>query len=47
MIRHRPAPSAMRREISRDRLIARASIKFAKLAQAINSTKPTAPHMLP
>lgn len=46
-MRHRPAPSAMRTEISRDLPIARASIRFARLAQAINSTSPTAAHMEP
>ena len=34
-------------EISRDRPIARASKRFARLAQAIKSTNPTAPHMDP
>ena len=45
MMRHRPAPSAMRTEISRARPIARASMRFARLAHAISRTNPTAPHM--
>ena len=47
MIRQRPEPSAMRIEISRDRPSARASSRFARFAQAINSTNPTAPHIDP
>ena len=46
MIRQRPAPSAMRTEISRERPMARASRRFARLAEAIRSTNPTAPHMV-
>ena len=39
--RRRAAPMAMRMEISRCRTAARASSRFAMLAQAINSTSPT------
>src|SRR5258708_3724244 len=39
----RPAPIAARMAISRLRIVARASSRFATLAQAINSTKLTAP----
>ena len=39
----RPAPSAARTAISRARPVARASSRLATLAQAISSTKPTAP----
>ena len=42
-IRHRPAPSAARIEISRCRTDARASSRFATLAHAISSTSVTAP----
>jgi hypothetical protein len=45
MMRQRPAPDAMRTEISRARLAARVSIRLAILAQAISSTKPTATSM--
>ena len=38
-----PAPSAMRTAISRSRAAARASRRFARLAQAISSTSSTAP----
>jgi len=41
--RHRPAPRAVRIEISLRRPTARASIRLATLAHAIRSTKPTAP----
>jgi hypothetical protein len=41
--RQRPAPSAARIEISRDRPTARESIRFATFAHAIISTNPTAP----
>ena len=43
MRRRRPAPSAARIAISDCRDAARASIRFATLAQAISSTRPTAP----
>ena len=43
MIRPRPAPIAARIAISRRRPTARASNRFATLAQAISSTKLTAP----
>ena len=39
----RPAPSAVRIDISRDRLDARASIRFATLKHAMSSTIVTAP----
>ena len=42
-MRRRPAPSADRIAISRLRSVARASSRFATLAHAIRSTKPTAP----
>ena len=42
-IRHRPAPSAVRIEISRWRTDARASSRFATFEQAIMSTSVTAP----
>ena len=42
MRRVRAAPSAARRAISRCRPAARASIRFARLAQATTSTSPTA-----
>ena len=45
MICHRAAPSAARTATSRLRAWARLSIMFAMLAQAIRSTKPTAPSM--
>ena len=38
--RAREAPSAMRMAISRCRALARASIRLARLAQAISSTRP-------
>src|SRR5204862_94247 len=41
--RARPAPSAQRTAISRDRAAPRASRRFATLAQAISSTSRTAP----
>jgi len=41
--RVREAPSARRTVISRSRLLARASIKLARLAQAINRTSPKVP----
>ncbi len=41
--RQRPAPIAVRIAISRCRAVARASSRLARLAQAISSTKPTAP----
>ena len=43
MIRPRPAPIAARTAISRLRPVARTSSRFATLAQAISSTKLTAP----
>ena len=43
MIWLRPAPSAVRIDISRERLDARASIKLATLKHAISSTIVTAP----
>ena len=43
MIRARFAPSAVRIAISLDRAAARESRRFATFAQAINSTKATAP----
>ncbi len=43
MMRPRPAPRAVRTAISRLRPVARASSRFAMLAQAISSTHPTAP----
>ena len=42
-IRARPAPSAVRIEISRMRADARASIRFATLKQAIRRIRVTAP----
>ena len=42
-MRGRLAPMAMRRAISRRRTAARESSRFARFAQAIRSTKPTAP----
>ena len=42
-MRQRVAPSDTRTDISRARAAERASIRFATLAQAISSTKPTAP----
>jgi len=42
-MRPRPAPMAKRRAISFDRAAPRASSKFAKLAQAIKSTRPVTP----
>ena len=42
-MRLRPAPSAARIAISRRRIVARASNKFATFAHAISSTQPTAP----
>ena len=42
-IRARPAPIAARTEISRLRAVARASSRLATLAQAMSSTKVTAP----
>ena len=39
----RVAPSAARTAISRDRAVARASIRFATFAQAMSRTSPTAP----
>jgi hypothetical protein len=39
-ILRRDAPSASLIVISRDRALARASIKLARFAQAINSTRP-------
>jgi hypothetical protein len=41
--RQRDAPSAMRTAISRERCAERASSRFATFAQAMSSTKPTAP----
>jgi hypothetical protein len=38
--RHREAPSARRTEISRSRTLALARRRFARLAQAINNTRP-------
>ena len=43
MMRPRPAPRAARTDISRARAVARASSRLATLAQAISSTKVTAP----
>ena len=42
-MRQRDAPSEMRTDISRARLAERASSRLATLAQAISSTKATAP----
>ena len=42
-MRLRPAPSATRTAISFSRVAARASSRLARLAQAINSSRPTAP----
>ena len=42
-IRQRVAPSARRMVICRSRALARASIKFARLAQAMSKTKPEIP----
>ena len=39
----RVAPSATRMAISRDRVLARATIRFATFAHAMSSTNPTAP----
>ena len=44
-IRPRPAPTAIRMEISRDRAAARDKSMLATSAQAISSTKPTANSM--
>ncbi len=41
MMRRRVAPSASRTPISCCRLAARASVRLATLAQAINNTSPT------
>ena len=41
--RQRPAPSAERSDSSRIRTVARASSRFATLAQQISRTKPTTP----
>lgn len=46
-IRNRPAPMASRTAISRCRADARASSRLATFAQAINSTNPTAPNIVP
>ena len=43
MMRPREPPSAARMAISRLRPVARTSSRLATLAQAISSTKPTAP----
>src|SRR5882762_1728405 len=42
-IRHREAPRARRMAICRSRALARASIKFARLAQAMSKTSPEIP----
>ena len=42
-IRPRPAPRAARTDISRARAVARASSRLATLAQAMSSTRVTAP----
>ena len=42
-MRHRVAPSEIRTDISRARVAERASSKFATFAQAMSSTKATAP----
>ena len=41
--RKRAAPKASRMAISRSRALARASIRFTRLAQAIKSTSPVIP----
>ena len=43
MMRGREAPMASLMEISRSRALARASIRFARLAQVISSTSPVTP----
>src|SRR5437016_12198570 len=43
IIRHRVAPRARRMVICRSRALARASIKFARLAQAMSKTSPEIP----
>src|SRR5437016_11037761 len=42
-MRHRVAPRARRMAICRSRALARASIKFARLAQAMSKTSPEIP----